>query len=111
MQNEIGLSRFGVAAQAVADFLHVAIASRIPETRCGYDHMGATLTDTVLQAGLNYRSVVLPRVNHILTTYPYAVTTSGFWQLACEIGPGELLRWSHPEKINRLICLIEVLRS
>ena len=30
-----------------------------------YDHMGAVLTDAILQAGLNYEAVVFPRVQKI----------------------------------------------
>lgn len=54
-----------------------------------YDHMGATITDTVLQAGLSYR-VVQTRVELILT-YPTAKTTSGFLQLLEQEGGAENL--------------------
>ncbi len=99
------------AAEAVAEFLRNVVITDEPQTRAGYCHMGATLTDTVLQAGLNYRSVVLPRVSRILDLYPNAKTTTSFWRLFCDVGPNELLQWSHPEKINRLTRLVEVLRA
>jgi hypothetical protein len=35
-----------------------------------YGHMGATLTDAVLQSGISYETVVLPRVERILRDYP-----------------------------------------
>ena len=66
------------AAEAVAEFLRNVVITDEPQTRAGYCHMGATLTDTVLQAGLNYRSVVLPRVSRILDLYPNAKTTTSF---------------------------------
>lgn len=34
-----------------------------------YDHMGAILADSVLQAGMNYANVVKPRVDAILLSY------------------------------------------
>jgi hypothetical protein len=99
------------AAQTIADFLATIVATETRFERTGYSHMGATLTDTVLQAGLNYRSVVLPRVQYVLKMYPQAVTTSSFWQVLRDVGPGTVLRWSHPEKIERLIRLIDLFRS
>jgi hypothetical protein len=43
-----------------------------------YGHMGATLTDAILQQGIDYTTVVEPRVNNILTTYPEAKATTQF---------------------------------
>jgi hypothetical protein len=97
------------AAQTIANFFASIVATGSGLERTGYSHMGATLTDTVLQAGVNYRSVVLPRVQHILHVYPQAGTTSGFWQLLRDVGPGTVLRWSHPEKIERLNRLVDLL--
>jgi hypothetical protein len=97
------------AAQKVAEFVAPIIADIIPGQRTGYLHMGATLTDTVLQAGLSYRSVVFPRVQRLLSSYPHANTTSRFTVLLHTVGPSELLQWSHPEKISRLVHLTEFL--
>jgi hypothetical protein len=97
------------AAQKVANFIASVISPQKTVQRTGYCHMGATLTDTVLQAGLNYRSVVLPRVQHVLSTYPQAGTTSSFWRVLCDVGPETVLRWSHPEKIERLTRLVDLL--
>jgi hypothetical protein len=63
--------------------------------------MGAVIADAVLQAGLNYRTVVAPRVERIAREYPEAATTSGFIALAGRIGFDKLLRWDHPEKPRR----------
>jgi hypothetical protein len=46
-----------------------------------YGHMGATLADAVLQAGLSYESTVKPRVISILKKYPESSTTSAFLQV------------------------------
>lgn len=73
------------------------------EPRHGYHHMGATISDTVLQAGLNYRHVVEPRVRKLLLEYPKARTTSDFQELLAFHGLKELLRWNDPEKPRRIM--------
>ena len=46
---------------------------------CPYrNHIGALLTDVVLQAGLNYQHVVAPRVYKVLNDYPVAYTVNRF---------------------------------
>jgi hypothetical protein len=111
MPNSLAPDNECSAAQALAEFLRSIVPSTNEFERKGYGHMGATLTDSVLQAGLNYRSVVMPRVEHVLATYPDAITTTIFWDTLCEVGAGALLRWSHPEKIDRLTRLVTLLRS
>jgi hypothetical protein len=111
MINQVAMESELAAAQTIADFLADIVTAEMRVERTGYGHMGATLTDTVLQAGLNYRSVIPPRVMHVLTAYPEANTTSSFWQVLCDVGPSALLRWSHPEKIERLSRLIALLRT
>lgn len=66
--------------------------------------MGATLTDAVLQAGINYEKVVKPRVKKLLDFYPEAKTTSGFLSLLREISPQKLLNFKgyKPELIEKL---------
>lgn len=68
----------------------------------GYDHMGAILTDTILQAGLNYRTVVAPRVKRVMELYPIAYTTSTFLSIIEQDGANQVLNWQHPEKPRRL---------
>jgi hypothetical protein len=99
------------AAQKVAEFMGPIMGEIAPSARTGYMHMGATLTDTVLQAGLNYRSVVFPRVQRILSLYPEATTTSRFLDLLQTVDPFELLQWSHPEKISRLLHITNFFRE
>ena len=67
--------------------------------------MGATLSDAVLQAGLNYNAVVRPRVSRLLHCFPQATTTSKFLDLIDEFGAEHLLNWKHPEKPTRLIAI------
>jgi hypothetical protein len=97
------------AARKIADLLRTIVNPTSEHARIGYCHMGATLSDTVLQAGLNYRTVVLPRVRQILASYPHAETTTKFWKVLSAVGPDKVLQWSHPEKISRLMSLTRLL--
>jgi len=68
-----------------------------------YQHMGATLADAGLQAGLNYRSVVLPRIKRLMVKWPNADTTRNFLRESRKYGMENLLNWSHPEKVRRVV--------
>ncbi|NLD43004.1 MAG: hypothetical protein GX657_05860, partial [Chloroflexi bacterium] len=73
-----------------------------------YDHMGATLTDALLQSGLRYETVVLPRVREILA-HPEAATTSGFLCLLESSGAKTLLRWksdAKPQCVLAVTCML-----
>jgi endonuclease III len=65
--------------------------------------MGATISDTVLQAGLNYRNVVEPRVRKLIAEFPNARTTSDFQELLAFHGLKTLLRWNDSEKPRRIM--------
>jgi endonuclease III len=69
----------------------------------GYGHMGATITDAILQAGVRWDSVVWPRVKRVRSDFPEAKTTSGFLDVAERVGLEEMIRWKHPEKIGRIM--------
>lgn len=71
----------------------------------GYDHMGAILTDAILQAGLNYQTVVAPRVRRVLTNYPDADVTSVFLNYIHRDSAFDILQWQHAEKPRRLLEL------
>ena len=73
-----------------------------------YNHMGATITDAVLQAGLRYETVVWPRVQHVMEAYPEAATTSGFLAVLRERGGQEVVHWTHPEKLGRMEAVAEL---
>jgi hypothetical protein len=72
-----------------------------------YNHMGATITDAVLQAGLRYETTVWPRVQHVMTILE-AATTSGFLRVLRERGGEEVVRWTHPEKLGRMEAVAEL---
>ncbi|WLS09720.1 hypothetical protein Q9314_08150 [Shinella sumterensis] len=96
-----------VAARRVADYAIELGADISGETvRASYHHMGAIVADCVLQAGLNYRSIVFPRVSAILEGYPGADSTSELVQLIARGETSHFLNWNHPEKIGRFEALV-----
>ena len=74
-----------------------------------YNHMGATISDAILQAGTKYDTVVRPRIARIRELYPEATTTSAFRRLLREEGEKKVLAWRDEEKPNRVVGLTEFL--
>jgi hypothetical protein len=74
-----------------------------------YSHMGALLVDSILQAGINYRKVVLPRVINILESFPEATTTSRFLAIMSSHELKNILSCKHCEKPRRLLHLTTTL--
>jgi endonuclease III len=75
-----------------------------------YQHMGAVLTDTILQAGLDYDKVVLPKVLRVLENYPEAATTSGLLNVLESKGYQEVLQWNDdvkPDRLKRLATFLQ----
>ncbi|MBC8431848.1 MAG: hypothetical protein H8D96_07995 [Desulfobacterales bacterium] len=68
-----------------------------------YGHMGATISDAILQAGTTYETVVRPRIKRIREVYSEAVTTSEFWRLLQEKGSKAVLSWKDDEKPRRVV--------
>ena len=60
--------------------------------------MAATLIDSVLQAGMNYKSVVYPRVYNILSKYSDYRTTCDFIILFQTIPIEEIIQWKNKRK-------------
>jgi len=77
-----------------------------------YDHMGATITDAVLQAGINYETVVEPRVNNLLKNYPEAATLDGFSRLLDEKGIDSFFEWKKGDrKLKTIEAIIDLFQS
>ncbi|MDW9481311.1 hypothetical protein GOB57_21940 [Sinorhizobium meliloti] len=101
-----------LAARRVADFAAgIGIDIKASEIGAAYDHMGAFLTDTVLQAGLNYKTVVLPRVQSVLARYPYHYRTSDVMEIVRSGEASAFLTWTHGEKIARFESLATFLHA
>ena len=74
---------------------------------CPYkDHIGALFTDAILQAGVNYRSVVRPRVERVLVRFPEAETVSSFSKVLNRYGVSNVLNWNNAAKIRRMEDLV-----
>ncbi len=101
-----------LAARRIADHAmdEGALGERkAPRAIC--EHLGAVLADSVLQAGLNYTTVVRPRVLTILRTYPNRDTVSALLELIEERSTGVFLNWRHHEKIIRFEMLVAFLKE
>lgn len=100
---ETRISRY---ARQVATLASTTLSEIEPQDPTeGYTHMGALLTDSILQAGVNYQNVVAPRVSSVLQRFPYAITTFTFREILLSYGACNVLRWTHPEKPRRLLEL------
>ena len=90
--------------QSLTDF-------KLSQTNDSYTHMGAVVVDGILQAGLNYTTVVLPRVNAVITKYPAADTTSKFMKVCVDQGIKEILNWKSDVKPNYIMKLLRFLKD
>ncbi len=95
------------AARQIADFASTqGVPSLYAVRRSTYEHAGALLADAVLQAGLNYRSVVMPRVGRILKEFPDADRVSALICLVKKGSTAHLIDWQHPTKVERFEHLV-----
>lgn len=76
------------------------------KVRLTCEHLGAVIADSVLQAGLNYTTVVRPRVLDILRAHPECLTISSLLSVIKNGGSGAFLNWRHHEKISRFEALV-----
>lgn len=86
-------------AKKLANFIQkkefVSVTQRTP-----YYHMGATIIDSILQAGLNYHHIVYPRVFRLLTKYSDYRTTCDFIILMQVFPLTELIDWKNSKKLQ-----------
>jgi len=77
---------------------------------CFYNnHLGAVLTDIVLQAGLNYKTVVLPRVLRVYKSFHDAYNLENLINIIDDIGLENFLNWKNEVKLKRFQSIIEYL--
>lgn len=76
-----------------------------------YQHIGATLVDGVLQAGLKYKTVVKPRVDFILSSYSGYKTTSSFLNLCIKEGIKNIISWKDDKKPDLIMTLLLFLKN
>ena len=72
-----------------------------------YNHIGGLYTDVILQAGLNYNTIVKPRVSRVINTFPDCHTVSGFENKISEVGIEKIIEWKNSEKTQRILSLVE----
>lgn len=98
-----------IEARRLADYIQELNLPSEQETRSdnAYTHIGALYTNVILQAGLNYRTVVQPRVMRILREYPNANTVRGFIEVVKKDGIATVINWKHPDKIDRMHRLLD----
>ena len=80
-----------------------------PRATC--EHLGAVLADSVLQAGLNYTTVVRPRVLAILRAHPNRHTISSLVSLVQDGETNAFLNWRHHQKVSRFEALVIFLQK
>lgn len=76
-----------------------------------YNHIGALFTDIILQSGLNYSTVVKPRVARVFRLFPKANTVSAFDHTINENGINYVINWKNEIKGNRILSLIEYCKN
>lgn len=70
------------------------------------DNLGAIFVDAVFQAGVNYRTVVLPRVRAVMTAFPDLRTVTDVEKAIPSKAFTSALAWNHQEKPSRLQSLV-----
>ena len=101
-----------MAARVIADLAYQEGVCSMPQLlRASCEHLGAVLADSVLQAGLNYKSVVRPRIERILSLYPNAAFLDGLTEIVNANSSAKFLNWSHYEKISRFENLVLSMRE
>lgn len=100
------------AARRVADYANEhGVVTGTPLARPAVWHMGALVADSVLQSGLNYATVVRPRVLSILKNFPEKKYISSLSEVVKCKQTGTFLNWKHPLKIQRFDYLVEFLQE
>ncbi|MDP3442711.1 MAG: hypothetical protein Q8T08_07575 [Ignavibacteria bacterium] len=74
------------------------------------NNMGATIIDGILQAGLNYKNVVKPRVDKFKNEHRDIKTTTQFYNLISTIDLSELINMKG-QKIDRIHTLVKFLKN
>lgn len=97
-------------ARALANHAEILGACLAPSgSRSSTRHVGAAIADAVLQSGLNYQSVVRPRVERIEAMYPEARVLSEVVKIVSEGSTPQFLLWKHVTKILRFNDVVVVL--
>ena len=72
-----------------------------------YNHIGAVIIDSVLQAGLNYKTVVYPRVTKVIEQFETFDTTETFTELISMLGIENIINFNNTRKNRLIVDLLE----
>lgn len=97
-------------AKALVAYIGTLPDFRIETENLPYGHMGATITDAMLQSGLTWETTVKPRLDKV-RKYPQAKTTSGFLALLKMAGINNLLDWKDSEKPGRILGVTQYFKD
>ena len=75
------------------------------------NHVGAILAESALQTGLNYDTVVVPRVRRFIQAYPSAHTVSGLLNVLAVNEAPTVLGIKNSRKCRVFVGLAELLRD
>src|SRR4051794_11287983 len=93
-------------ARRIADHAHLlGVHGSTILPRATSDHLGVVLADAILQAGVNYQSVVRARIERIQLRFPETATLRGLTALIKRDAIDDFLLWKHHIKIERFISL------
>lgn len=76
----------------------------------GWHHIGALITDSVLQRRQKYKATVFPRVQALVEEWPDAATTSGFRTRINQGGLSDIIRWNGQQRVQQIEDMVEFSR-
>lgn len=79
------------------------------EVKAVYNHAGAIIVDSVLQAGLNYRTIVYPRVMKIIDKYSSFPRVDEFVEVINIFGLEEIIAFNNERKIRLINEILQIL--
>lgn len=79
----------------------IGLSSHQAIARTSTHHLGAALADAVLQAGVNYETVVRMRIERIQTVYPESFHMDGLKTVLLDDKISDYLLWRHKTKLTR----------
>ena len=96
------------SARSLADYIKSLDELSLIDKRrdSGYTHIGALFTDIILQAGLNYKSVVKPRVEKVMLDFPEAKNLDSLKFVIKTHSLEKVLNWKHSVKLDRFNDLV-----
>jgi len=103
------MENIGTKAKQLADYIQSLNDFEIIEyTMGGYNNMGATIIEGILQANINYRSVVKPRVEKFIRQHPKCKDLKSFQALINKKNIENIIEF-RGEKCRRIVSLTEFL--